>query len=496
MKKIAIILSFLCVLVLSACKVKRDMPLEVVKVGLEETFTLGLDNPKRKYTIENKNIVSHVGDGVFLAEDYGNTVIKTKIGTATYETKVFVDIKVKMPRVVSLNSKHQLGIIGFYSITDYTVETNDYLMFDGQKISAVKIGKGLVKITHKETNTVLSYVVDIIKAFPLLELGQDYTAVGNSNAIAFLNRDDFVDPEKELTISHDKKLRMTDFLTFTASMPGSYTVKIGMKKAPNYEKEFTLVFKEKEASELSVDLPKGYVMLNPQAEELLSFDFKLDSSKPVYEQLRFSVSDDKIARVSENGKVLATGETGYTYVLIKSRTNDKLYNKILVEVKGEKKPKNYRETVVNVALKEVGTLGYYRPNASDPYSKYNLWYGWEDGHWCAMFVSWVMNEAGVSGRYFRQFSNCDEGALYFGKGVPGGGSFNLWRERKDYTPLPGDMIFFDWELDGNLNHVGIVEKVEGGYVYTIEGNSGNQVKRNQYKIDSDKIIGYAILKTE
>lgn len=53
--------------------------------------------------------------------------------------------------------------------------------------------------------------------------------------------------------------------------------------------------------------------------------------------------------------------------------------------------------------------------------------------------------------------------------------FFYWQER-DYTPKKGDIIFFVWGNGGSADHVGIAEEVENGEVYTIEGNSGNQVK--------------------
>ncbi len=49
-----------------------------------------------------------------------------------------------------------------------------------------------------------------------------------------------------------------------------------------------------------------------------------------------------------------------------------------------------------------------------------------------------------------------------------------WQDNS-YEPRPGDIIFFDWDdengQDGLSDHTGIVEKVENGRVYTIEGNS-------------------------
>ena len=39
-------------------------------------------------------------------------------------------------------------------------------------------------------------------------------------------------------------------------------------------------------------------------------------------------------------------------------------------------------------------------------------------------------------------------------------------------------VFFDYEQDGVLDHVGIVESCDGRIVTTIEGNSGNACRRN------------------
>lgn len=59
-------------------------------------------------------------------------------------------------------------------------------------------------------------------------------------------------------------------------------------------------------------------------------------------------------------------------------------------------------------------------------------------------------------------------------------------------PVPGMIIFFDWESDGESDHVGIVEKVENGTVYTVEGNSGDSCRINQYSVGNYPILGYGV----
>ena len=72
----------------------------------------------------------------------------------------------------------------------------------------------------------------------------------------------------------------------------------------------------------------------------------------------------------------------------------------------------------------------------------------------------------------------------------------LWQE-KDYEPHPGDIIYYDWDnkgrsgpQDGVPDHVGIVERVENGVVYTVEGNSGDSCRQRSYSIGHYEIFGY------
>lgn len=89
-------------------------------------------------------------------------------------------------------------------------------------------------------------------------------------------------------------------------------------------------------------------------------------------------------------------------------------------------------------------------------------------------------EAGI----IPKFSSCQsEGIAWFK-------ACGLWKDR-NYVAKSGDIIFFDWENDGHSDHVGIVEKVENGKVYTIEGNSsGDTCRQREYAVNSGVIVGY------
>jgi hypothetical protein len=102
-----------------------------------------------------------------------------------------------------------------------------------------------------------------------------------------------------------------------------------------------------------------------------------------------------------------------------------------------------------------------------------------------MFVSWVAGQCGfIDAGIIPRFASCAVGIEWFQ-------DRGQWCE-PGYAPVPGDLIFFDWEPDGTADHVGIVESVTDGTVNTIEGNSSDSVRRRSYEIDSIKIYGYGV----
>ena len=135
------------------------------------------------------------------------------------------------------------------------------------------------------------------------------------------------------------------------------------------------------------------------------------------------------------------------------------------------------QAIVEVALTQLGNEG------GQPYWS---WYGFEGRvEWCACFVSWCADQCGyIESGIIPKFAGCVDGANWF----KGNGQ---WQDR-NYEPQAGNIIFFDWEGDGETDHVGIVEKCENGVVYTVEGNSGDACRQNQYTAGSSSIYGYGV----
>lgn len=139
---------------------------------------------------------------------------------------------------------------------------------------------------------------------------------------------------------------------------------------------------------------------------------------------------------------------------------------------------NNAGSVLSIARKE---LGYSRWDDPQPGTKYGRWYestidrcetnydfGGSGVPFCAMFVSWVFDQAGASGA-----------------GIPGaycpsmlavGNS--LGKSVPARSAIAGDVVYFDWKGDGTSDHVGFVEINNGSYLQCIEGNTNNgQVAR-------------------
>lgn len=130
--------------------------------------------------------------------------------------------------------------------------------------------------------------------------------------------------------------------------------------------------------------------------------------------------------------------------------------------------------IIEIARKEIGNKGG---------EKYWRWYGFNQRvNWCAIFVSWCANESGIMNNSIPIFSLCTDGEKWYKE-------HSKWKN-KSYIPQTGDIIFFDWNGDGHVQHIGIVEKVENDKVYTIEGNSKDEVRNKNYSLTNKSIYGY------
>lgn len=166
---------------------------------------------------------------------------------------------------------------------------------------------------------------------------------------------------------------------------------------------------------------------------------------------------------------------------------------------------NMRTDIVAVALSQLGyhegnsvaDLGGGNQNGCYNYTEYCYWYGLHVmgnstgyyGAWCAMFVAWCAAMANISADIITRacYAHAGDGNPYYFNNL-------TFYSRGTYTPLPGDLIFYDWpDVSGTWNHVGIVEYTDGDTVHTIEGNTGAEaVVLRTIAAGNYCILGYGV----
>lgn len=153
---------------------------------------------------------------------------------------------------------------------------------------------------------------------------------------------------------------------------------------------------------------------------------------------------------------------------------------------------SWPEDLLAVARTQLG----YRESTTDfiidtdgrqkGYTRYGRWYGSEYSDWCAMYVSFCLHYAGVPESAFPQEAGC-------GSWVRALQAHGLYRAPGEYAPQSGDIVFFDWQQNGQPDHVGILEKADSDTLTVLEGNSGNSVCRSTYVTTDGTICGYGSL---
>jgi hypothetical protein len=120
------------------------------------------------------------------------------------------------------------------------------------------------------------------------------------------------------------------------------------------------------------------------------------------------------------------------------------------------------------------------------YTKFGHWYDTVESDadytsqpWCDMFLSWGAHKLGYA-PWFGQFAYTVAHARWFKQ-------HHAWGP----APVPGAVVFFDWAGTGTIDgidHVGIVAKVDGKKIHTIEGNASGQVREEVH--DQSSVVGY------
>jgi hypothetical protein len=131
--------------------------------------------------------------------------------------------------------------------------------------------------------------------------------------------------------------------------------------------------------------------------------------------------------------------------------------------------------IIEVGMAEIG---YAESPPNSNLTKYGEWFGLNGVAWCGIFISWCYYMAGLKlGNigFSKGFAGCQTAVAYFKKT----GEITT-------KPVPGDIVFFDWNGDGKYVHTGIYKAhfdpktlatIEGNTSFTNQSNGGQVMER-------------------
>ena len=212
---------------------------------------------------------------------------------------------------------------------------------------------------------------------------------------------------------------------------------------------------------------QGYTRQSAQAELERVFDaqYELTLTEEVEIRYRTETSTDPVTGET------TTEEVPYEYYILNVKLTSKPISSVASELLTPEQLEMYQ--VYRQTLGNVGGQPYWS------------WYGFNSRvEWCACFVSWCYGQMGLSEP---RFAACQS------QGIPWFQSHGQWGGRDYANIAPGDAIFFDWDLDGSADHVGLVVGTDGSRVYTVEGNSGDACKIKSYSLSYECIKGYGLM---
>lgn len=135
-----------------------------------------------------------------------------------------------------------------------------------------------------------------------------------------------------------------------------------------------------------------------------------------------------------------------------------------------------KNKIISLAIEQLGND--YTTYCKDMGYNYRI-------EWCACFISWLAEKLGITGIIPVDMSCNSQISKFKNMGV--------WHTDRNFQT--GDILYYDWDISGDADHVGIIENVSGRTLAVIEGNSGNfpndRVRRREITSDSSLIYGYA-----
>lgn len=415
------------------------------------------------------------------------------IGCANQTKVSFINIELDTLEIevgddISLNIQYDGK--GDYSDLDFILSENNIIDITNNIITGKNPGIVNLTITSKKDKNISDNIIIYVnpegyeQEFVRVSSPTNSLIVGNSMEIYVDNlkslnatgNDDFI-----FSVSDPNVLQLNDDYTITALQNGVCNVEARQKNAPGNLGILTIYVGLQSDDKTSKGEPENTQLITYFDDNNYVIDAAVDEQLNIlgaidYQRYVYTSDDENILLISDTGLFMGVSE-GEAIVSIFSKDSQSDLTKTTVKVKvtGERK-RDYVPLLLEIALAEEG----YREWTNNNDTKYGEWNNCNYEAWCATFVSWCLNNAGVPKSIaIRSISVRVYESTYRTR--------NQFYLKGEYQPQPGDLIIFS---SAGASHIGIVVKSDETKVYTIEGNTSNMVAQRSYSLDFEQITGY------
>ena len=384
----------------------------------------------------------------------------------------------------------KLDLLNYIDKEKFTwqISDNELASFEDYIVTAKKPGELIVTVTSIENPELTSKVnIKIIPIQPIVLLTSNTLKVGGVARLFINNLEklETTDFEKFEVVVEDETIIKYENSLVTGLKEG--TTKINLKSKENSQIKGSIdvvVTKTSSIRDDKGEIADGVLIIYAEnatsmveAGEFLKLyiDGAIDQ-----ENYKWVSNDTNIATVNDFGRVIGV-KAGTAQIAAISKTNQEVKGYVYVTVYGIPNV-DYAARLVKIAVEE---LGYVEGPNND--TKYGAWYHLNYEPWCAMFVSWCANQAGIGTDIIPKYCGCTAGMKWFN-------DLGLFQSRESgYKPKAGDVIFFrdaSETVPTVSTHTGIVYACANGRVYTIEGNTSDMCAKRSYLLTSTYIVGY------
>lgn len=381
---------------------------------------------------------------------------------------------------------------GDYSDLNFIVSDENIVSINSNYVTGISEGITSLTVSSKKDETIKATINIYVnpegfeKKFVRVAAPSNALIVGNSmgfkvdnlSSLDATGNDDF-----EFFVTDPSVLQLNDNYTVTALKDGVCTIQARQKNAPSNLGELVVYVGLQSEDKTFSGEPENTPLITYFEDNNFVIDCDNDEQIKIlgaknYQRYYYKTEDENILLISDTGLFMGikAGEVSVTISSKDSRSG--IGNaKIKIKVTGERK-RDYVPQLLKIALAEEG----YREWTGNNDTKYGEWNNCNYEAWCATFVSWCLNNAGVPKEIcIRSISVRVYETTYRSK--------DQFMLKEEYQPKAGDLIIFS---SAGASHVGIVVSSDSTTVYTIEGNTSNMVAQRSYPLMHEEITGYIV----